>query len=60
MPIPEGKNVIVPHILNDLIVNSAFELVLKLLSFFLSPLDQDCSKVVDPFSSLPGGPGFEV
>lgn len=60
MSIPEGKDVIVPHILNDFIVNSALELVLKLLSFFLPPLDQDCSEVVDPFSSLSGGPGFEV
>lgn len=58
--IPEGKDVIVPHILNDLIVYCALEFVFQLLSLLLSPLDQYCSQVVDPLSSLSGGPGFEV
>lgn len=60
MAIPKRKDVIVPHILNDFIVDSALEFVLKLLTFLIPPLDQDCTKVVYPLASLSSCPGFEV
>lgn len=60
MSIPERKDVSIPHIFNDFIVNRALESILKLLSLLLSPLDQDGSQVVDPLSSLSGCPCLEI
>ena len=60
VPVPEGEDVVVPHILNDLVVYSALEVVLKLLPLLLPPLDQDGPQVVDPLSPLSGCPRLQV
>ena len=58
MFIPEGENVIVPNLFYDLIIDGASVFLLKGLSSGFPSLDQNGSKVVDPFSSVFGSSGF--
>jgi hypothetical protein len=60
MPIPEGEDFCVPHILNDFVIDGTSVFVLQMLPLLLSPLNQDSSKIVNPFCPLLGRPSFQV
>jgi hypothetical protein len=58
VPVPERKDIVVPHFLNDFSINSTVVLILKFLALFLTPLNQYCPQISDPFASLLGGSSF--
>lgn len=58
--VPEWEDVIVPHFLDELIVDSTFEFLLELLFSQISSLDENSSEVVYPFASFLCSSSLEV
>ena len=58
--VPKRKDFIIPHLLYNLIVNRAPIFLLNPLPPKVSPLDQNCSKVVYPLASLLCRSRFEI
>lgn len=60
MTVPEGEDIVVPDVFDQIVVDSRIVFILHLLATFISPLDQNCSQIVYPFPSLFGSSSFQV